>query len=172
MIASKQIICFWNSNTQIDFPDTWFHNEFSHIRGRFTSLNWNIYSSFYKRWLFFKSQTKYAIFIRNERNVLRMITRKSNSNKMALFRKLLCCALSIFYSYFFHILKSRSLEGPAFQEHQRIICMYNKTERTLRQERKTRSFVRTTIRKDKVYISSENVYLLFSENIAISLSLW
>jgi len=66
----------------------------------------------------------------------------------------------------FHTLQSRSPEGLVFQKHRRIICMYNKTEETLRQERKARSFVRTTIRKDKVNISSESVYLpFFLENM-------
>lgn len=103
----------------------------------------------------------------------------NNSNKMILFLEFLCCALNGFLQLllFFTPRISFSQWGCHFRNTEGLFACTTKLRgRSDGSERKVRSFVRTTIiRKDKVNISSETVYLLFSKNmpryITISLSL-
>jgi len=126
-------------------------------------------------------QAKYAIFTTSERNISRTICENSvcakrpfeiaanNSNKMAPFREFLRCVLSVSLRLLlFFTLSNLILPGDwCFRNTEGLFaCITKPRERSDGSERKARSFVRTTIRKDKVNISSESVYLpFFLENM-------
>lgn len=125
-VASMQIIHSWNLNKQIDFPDSDFTTNFhKHVND---SYHWNIFASLYKylssilkRNMWHLQQVKGTFSRKIQENhlfIISSIIATNNSNKIALFRKLMCYVFWTFFAIIniFHTFKYRSLEGP-FQDY-------------------------------------------------------
>lgn len=135
-----QIICSWNPNKQSIFQTCDFTINFhkyvddsQHWTETYLPLSTNSdFSSILKQNMWCLQQVKDTFYVQYMKIVYTKHVfeiANSNSNKMTLFREFLPRAIFFFAgTIIFHTLKSRSLGGPAFQEHQKIICIYNKTE--------------------------------------------
>lgn len=166
----------WNTNKSIFQAHNLATNFHKH---RFTSLNWNVFASLYIRRLFFDPQAKYAIFITRKKTFraqMRKPFAQRVSSKSLLINQVRWHCSGNFYDVpricplqllLFFTPSNLVLPGDRrFRNTEGLFAYITKPRGRSDgfSERKARSFVRRTIRKDKVNIFSEKcIFALFEK---------